>query len=211
MVDLQAKPDAFVALYASACGDESMSAKVPILQTAQDGVLIESMVILEYLDDLIDSDKYSAAERARARLWATLVPTWLSWFTILRADAGSEEEASAVAKVREGLRAMDKFLSAGAEAAADGPYVLGGDFSLAEAATAPFVMRLMNVLPGLRPELDPAVWLADDGLERLERWTRAVCARPSCVETLPPTTELQASYTKLLERFKAMGAAAPTR
>ena len=93
MVDLQAKPDAFVALYASACGDESMSAKVPILQTAQDGVLIESMVILEYLDDLIDSDKYSAAERARARLWATLVPTWLSWFTILRADAGSEEEA----------------------------------------------------------------------------------------------------------------------
>ena len=61
----------------------------------------------------------------------------------------------------------------------------------------------MHVLPGLRPELEPTRWLADDGLARLSLWVDAVVARPSCVDTLPPTAELTASYQKLLERFQS--------
>lgn len=203
LVDLQDKPEEFVALYRSACGDPTMSAKVPILAVADDTVLIESMVIVEYLEECHGVPQ-SAAARARCRLWATLVPSWLQWFSVLRTEAGSEAEAIAVAKLRDGLRAMDRLLMDGA---GDGPFVLGSDFSLAEAATAPFAQRLVVVLPKLRPELgEPLDWIAADGLTRLSEWMGAVCSRPSCVDTLPPAEVLQESYERLLERFKAMPA-----
>ncbi len=89
----------------------------------------------------------------------------------------------------------------------DGPFVMGDTFSMAEAATAPFVQRLMRVLPGVRPALDPSRWLAEDKLTNVDRWVAAVCARPSCVDTLPPEEELQEGFQRLLERF----AAAPAR
>jgi len=203
LVDLQDKPEEFESLYRSACGDPTMSAKVPILAVEED-VLIESMVIVEYLEECHGVPR-SAAAKARCRLWATLVPSWLQWFSVLRAEAGSDAEAAAVAKLRDGMRAMDRLLLDGA--GGDGPFVLGSDFSLAEAATAPFVQRLVAVLPKLRPELgDPQQWIADDDLTRLSEWMSAVCSRPSCVETLPPAEVLQESYERLLERFKAMPA-----
>ena len=200
LVDLQNKPDSFKSVYAKACGDHTLAAKVPILETEEDGVLIESMVILEYLDDKAADDSLTPAERARARKWATLVPSWLSWFSILRADAGSDEEANAVAKVRDGLRAMDRFLADGGD---DGPFVLGARFSTAEAATAPFSARLMLVLPAVRPALAPSSWLDEDGLTRVAEWVEAVTARQSVVDTLPPAAELAQSYERLLERFKS--------
>ena len=198
VVDLQDKPEAFKSLYASACGDPTMSAKVPILQTDDDATLIESMVIVEYLDDLSGAGDYSSEEKARARMWATLVPNWLSWFSILRTEAGSEEEQEAVAKVRDGLRAMDVFLAAGGS----GPFVLGDSFSSAEAATAPFISRLMLVLPGLRPELAPSRWLEEDGLTHCAAWVDAVVNRQSVSDTLPAACDMQQSYRNMMERFK---------
>ena len=120
VIDLQAKPDEFCDLYKVASADPSMSATVPLLEADEDGVLIESMVILEYLEDIYAStpSSLSAAQRARARLFATLFPTWLNWFSILRAEEGSEEEASAVAKLREGMRSLNAFLE---ESDPDGP------------------------------------------------------------------------------------------
>lgn len=201
LVDLSDKPDDFVSLYASACNDPTMSAKVPILQTDDGVTLIESMVIVEYLDDLQDCTRaFTPEERARCRLWAALVPSWLSWFGLLRAESGSEEEAAAAAKLRGGLRAMDAFLS---ETGGEGPFLLGDTFSAAEAATAPWVLRLMKVLPAMRPTLDPARWFDEDGLTRLASWVDAVCMRPSCIDTLPPPTELQTSYSRMLERIQA--------
>ena len=50
--------------------------------------------------------------------------------------------------------------------------------------------------------------LADGGLAHFSRWLDAVVARPSCVETCPPAAELVEGYVKLLERMKAMKAAA---
>lgn len=202
MVDLQAKPDDFVALYASASADPTMSAKVPLIQD-DDDVLIESMVILDYLEDIAPGE-LTARQRARSRLFATLWPGKLSSIGILKTEAGSEAEAQAVAKLRQDLRAMDAFLS---ETNADGPYLHGSEFSYAEYACAPFAARLAVVLPGLRPELDPLQWMKDD-LPRLHGWFEATCARASCVDTLPPPDELTANYAKLVERMKAMAAAA---
>lgn len=180
-----------------------MSAKVPLLET-DDGVLIESMVIVEYLEDCTaEAPGLTAAQRAKARLFATLFPTWLNWIGILRAEPGSDEEADAVAKLREGMRACDAFLRAANE---EGPFLFGPDFSFAESATAPFIQRLTAVLPGMRSTLDPKVWMEEEGLTRLSSWTEAVCSRPSCASSIPPAEELVTSYSKLMERMKAMAA-----
>ena len=107
VIDLQAKPEAFCDLYQQACTDPGMSAKVPLLET-DDGVLIESMVIVEYLEDQsAEQSSLTAAQRARARLFATLFPAWMNWVGVLRAEPNSEEEAAAVAKLREGMRCVN--------------------------------------------------------------------------------------------------------
>ena len=201
LIDLQDKPEDFKALYASACADPDMSAKVPIMTTDDGNTLIESMVILEYL---YSDTKYTAEEMATARLWATLVPTWLNWFSVLRTDPGSDAENEAMQKLRAGLRAMDAFLET--KCKGDGPFVLGDTFSFAECATAPFAQRLAAVLPGMRPSLDVSKYMATEKLSHVSRWMTAVCERPSCVETLPPKEELQESYERLMERMKAMAA-----
>jgi glutathione S-transferase len=203
VIDLQAKPEAFCDLYRQASTDPAMSAKVPLLET-DEGVLIESMVIVEYLEDqTAEQSSLTAVQRARARLFATLFPTWMNWVGVLRADPDSEEEAAAVAKLREGMRCVNSFLAATDE---EGPFLFGSEFSFAESATAPFIQRLAAVLPGMRAPLDPKAWMEEEGLTRLAAWTEAVCSRPSCVSSIPPAEELVDSYSKLMERMKAMPA-----
>ena len=170
------------------------------VQDGSPATLIESMVVLEYLEDIAPKT-LSPMERANARLFAALFQPALSYIPILKAEPGSEEEAAAVDELRDGLKAIDNYLTA--HGSADGPFLLGERFSMAEAATAPFAQRFAAVLPGLRPGLDPHSLLTDNGLTRLADWLQAVCERESCVETLPPPEELVANYKKLLERMAA--------
>ena len=216
VIDLQAKPDDFISLYKSAVADPKLSAKVPLLE-ANDGkaVIAESMVILDYLEDLSPASQFTAEQKARMRLFANLFPGRLSSFGILKAEPGSEEETAAVDKLREDLRAMDAFLAETTTDSAGGPFLFGSDFSYAEAAAAPFAQRLAIILPNLRPAveggrpaLDPKAWMAEDSLTRLSDWMDAVCARPSCVDSLPPPDELCASYSAMVERMKGMAMAA---
>jgi glutathione S-transferase len=220
VIDLQAKPADFISLYKSACMDPDMSAKVPLLVTDdEDGLppLIESMVILDWMEEEYPSSgpfSESAAARARARLFASLGPGWMSTMAVLRSEAGSEEEAQAVSKLRANLKAMDAFLretkrgDGGGVGAHEEPYLLGADFSYAECATAPFAQRLKYLLPGLRPNLGRVeAWLEADGCTHMAAWLEAVCSRPSCVDSLPPPSELIESWARLLERMKS--AAAP--
>ena len=146
----------------------------------------------------------TAAQRAKARLFATLFPTWLNWIGILRAEPGSDEEAAAVVKLREGMRSVNSFL---ATTNTEGPYLFGAEFSFAESATAPFIQRLTTVLPGMRTQLNPQMWMEEEGLTHLAAWTEAVCSRPSCASSIPPAEELVDSYGKLMERMRAATAA----
>lgn len=201
---MQNKPDDFVERYQQATSDPDLSAKVPLLELDGGDVLVESMVILDYLEEVAPSVSYSASQRARMRMFANLFPGRLSSIGILKADANSEEEAAAVSKLRKDLKAMNDFLVATSES---GPFLCGDEFTYAESAAAPFAQRLAIVLPGLRPHLDPMRWLEDDGCDRLAKWMDAVCKRPSCVNSLPPPEEICESYGKLVERMKAMSAA----
>jgi len=201
IVDLQDKPADFVAMHRKAMSDPGARGVVPVLEGDDGFVLAESMVILDYLEELAPVAGQTAEQRARARLFAALFPGRLSSFPILKADSGSDEEAAAVAKLRADLRAMNTFLL---ESGGAGPFLLGEAFSYAECAAAPFAQRLRLVLAGLRPELDVSAWVEEDKLQRLDAWMDAVCARPSCVESLPPPEELVESYGKMVERMKGM-------
>ena len=203
-MDLQDKPQNFTALYAAACADASMRAKVPILEVGDGDVLIESGVIVEYLEDLAPTSSLSVSDRAKARLFATLAQPALSVIPLLKADAGSDEEADAVVELRQKLQALDDYLVQHGDSA--GPFLLGETFSLAECTLAPFAQRFAAVLPGLRPAIDPYALMTDSGLDRLSVWMKAVTTRESCVSTLPPAEELCASYSKLIERMKVASA-----
>lgn len=205
MIDLKDKPDDFVSLYKSAVADPELSAKVPLISLDDGSVLVESMVILDYLEEVAPQGSLSAMQKARARLFAALYPGRLSSFSILKTDPGSDEEAAAVAKLRQDLRAMNAFLL---DSDPSGPFLFGSSFTYAECAAAPFAQRLMTVLPGLRPDIDIQKWLAEDDLGRLAGWMDAVCARPSCTETIPPASELCDSFQKLVQMMKAREAPA---
>ncbi len=210
LVNLQDKPADFCAAYLRACCDERARAKVPVLETDDGQTLVESIVICEYLQDVSDASarrgpqsaarsRKSAGSKATARLFAELFPSAISYIPVLKADAGSDEEREAVGTLRDGLRALDSFLTSHADPA--GPFLAGEAFGLGEVATAPFALRLVRVLPELRPSVDPRQIMAEEQLDRLLRWFDAVCERPSCNDTIPPTSELVESYSKLLERM----------
>lgn len=199
-MDLRDKPANFTAVYARALPDPTARAKVPVLELPDgEGVLCESLVICEYVDDLA-SPAFSPLDRATARLFAQLFPSWASFVPLVRAEEGSSDEADAASALLAGLRAADSFLrehSCGA-----GPFLLS-DFSLAETATAPFAMRLLTVLPALRPSHAPLALVEEHGLQRLGEWLDAVRSRPSCAATLPPEETLVENYRRMLERMAA--------
>jgi len=204
LVDLQDKPADFEAVYQHACADVNARAKVPILEVDESTALVESLVICDYLEELAPRANENAVERALARLWVSRFSDNLPYVAVLKTDEGSDEEAAALAKLREGMRALDGFLRE--HGRHNGPFLLD-DFSLAETCTAPFAQRFVVCMPGLRPSLgEPYDMLEAEGCERLAAWMRSVCERPSCVVSLPPPDDLVSSYAKLLERMRAMAA-----
>lgn len=208
-MDLQDKPDNFTSVYARALPKRER-AKVPLLEfvAGEEGdpcplPIAESMVVLEYLHDLDGTNLLSAREKATARLFAQMMPQWLSFIPLLRAD-NEDAKAEALQALLEGMDAADEFLRThGSE---EGPFVAGDRFSLAEMATAPFVLRFLVILPGLRPEFSPFEMLQSRGLDRLSTWMDAVRSRPSCTASLPPAEQLVEGYKKLLARMAAASA-----
>mmetsp|Transcript_84971 Transcript_84971/g.140680 ORF Transcript_84971/g.140680 Transcript_84971/m.140680 type:complete len:215 (+) Transcript_84971:239-883(+) len=206
MVDLMDKPANFTDLYSAALANERDRAKVPLVEVSEGGpILVESLVIVEYLHDLAaDSSSEKALntmQKANARLFTSLCQPKLGFINILKAEADSEEEAKATEELRAGLREMDSYLQQHADPS--GPFFFGESFSvLAEAVLSPFVQRLVTVLPGLRPKVNPLTLMEEDGLSRLATWTQAVVKRESCVSTIPPAEDLVTGYSKLLERMK---------
>lgn len=201
VVDLQNKPNNFTEIYAKAlAGDDSVRAKVPVLEV--DGmVMVESMVILEYLQDKFPGAETTPERRAACRLFADRFSSCISYMPVLKATAGSSEESEALEKLVAGLKSVDAFLREFGDD--EGPFLLGSTFSLAEEACAPFAQRFFTVLPGIRPEHNPIALLEEHGLTRLLDWFEAVCTRPSCVETIPPADELVGGYRSMLERMAA--------
>lgn len=173
-------------------------------------VVIESTVILEYLDEtfpgvaLMPQDTY---QRAQARLWMKKIDDYLhtacngvtfsTAFRHLMSKKSPQERAEHLARIanpakrertrmgiEEGLNAphaslalrqYDKHTAEMEEALAHGPYLAGADYSLADAATTPYLNRadmigLDRLWTGRRP--------------RVSEWLERVRARPSFADAV---------------------------
>ncbi len=173
-------------------------------------VVIESTVILEYLDEtfpdvaLMPADTY---QRAQARLWMKKIDDYLhsacnavtfsTAFRHLMSKKTPQERAEHLARIsnpakRErtqrgieeglaaahatlGLKQYDKHIAEMEDALAHGRYLTGQDYSLADAATTPYLNRadmvgLDRLWVGRRP--------------RVTEWLERVRARPSFADAV---------------------------
>jgi glutathione S-transferase len=152
--------------------------KVPLLRVG-DAVLFESAIINEYLDEVYPPRLHPSdpLERARHRGWVEFGSSLLvDQYELLTAKTEGHYRDK-VDALRHKLGRLDTELDG------EGPFFTGADFSLVDAAFAPFFMR-HGIAQWLGPEL------AELLPERTRRWSHALLARPSVagsvVEDFPP-------------------------
>ena len=172
--------------------------KVPALRDPANGglVLFESIIINEYLAEqygsrgahpsLLPSD---AAARARIRLWNEHLDTQLApaHFTLLMSK---EAEGSEGAQAQR--EALDKALAVYEEGLV-GPFLTGGDFTLADCAALPFFERLVFSLSHYR-RLDALA-----AFPRTRAWLETAMGRDSFAKTRRPEAKLIELYDRFLQ------------
>lgn len=184
-VDLSNKPEWFLEL--------SPTGKVPTLEvTTDDGdrvVLFESLVINEYLEEATDGRPMFPRDplaRARARAWIEFSTALLQDCFALTAAKDEEALAPVLARVREKLDRLEQELG-------DGPYFLGEDLSLVDAAFVPALQRLK-----FADELYPEMGLFDETRPRVGRWWQSLEARPSVPASAP--ADLRTRFEQMIAR-----------
>ena len=145
-------------------------------------------------------------DRARMRLFTELCGSTFSYFPLLSAKEDKDFDA-ALQSFQEGLVNANAFLAQSSE----GPFCLGGQFSMAECTMAPFVQRCCAILPAFtgnkeegRPSVDPLALCDELELTHIKAWMEAVLERPSVVATGVPSDKLIEGTKELIERFAAM-------
>jgi len=180
-VDLANKPDWFLAI--------SPRGKVPVLNV-DEGVLFESMAILEYLNESVGQDKLLPADpfnRARVRAWAgTLSDLYGSLY--MSTIAKSEDEVRDYAKkLRDGLALLEDEVT-------DGWFT--GEFGLIECVAGPIFQRAFWML-SRHPDLG-----FFDGIPRVKAWADRILAEPAlAASVLPDITDRFEHYSKRAEAF----------
>ena len=189
-VDLNDKQPDMIAAYGVASPDAGSVAKVPIL--VHDGVaMIESALCATYVAEAFrssgaDLTPRTPRERYVVGLWCETFAVGPPFFRALRATSQSDVDA-ALDDLRETLRKCERCLEiAHAHAGAgdaDGPFVLGAKYSMAEVLTSTMLPRISVALGHYRGfRLHAAV--EEMGLTRLARWMDASMDRPSMRRTL---------------------------
>jgi len=209
-------------LYALANPVPNARAKVPVLEVFTEGepeervVLTESLVVTDYLAESFPDAGLiptSSKDRATLRLFSELCgSSSFSYWNILRARGDTEKFASAVEEFKQGLINVNTFLEKKGDA--EGPFLFGEQFTLAECNTAPFLQRACNILPAFTGEgdagkgasflVDPIKICEEQELSRLKKWISAIMARPSVKSIELPEEDMMQSVSKMLERFAAM-------
>jgi glutathione S-transferase len=174
-IDLADKPDWFKAL--------SPLGKVPLLRVSEpgkpgegkpDGVIFESAVILEYLEDTQAPALHPAdpLERARHRSWIEFGSAILNAIGRLynaKDEAVFAKEAAEIGALFDRVEAE----------LADGPYFAGASFSLVDAVFGP-IFRYLDLFEAA------ADLRLIDGRARVAAWRAALAARPSVQTAVAP-------------------------
>jgi len=204
-VEMQNKPVGLLTAYASANTVEGASAKVPVIETADKKVVIESDIVSEYLNEKFPSwgnalMPESPEQRVRVKLLAKTFDETIGSQAYQLLTAAGEELRSAVDLLRVHLKAIDKFLDI--NGMGNGPFLCGELFSLAEVHVAPFLQRMLLTLRHFQ-KLDLISLSSEMGLRRIQHWIQAISKRPSVMQTSLPPAVLIESYKQLLERRPA--------
>jgi glutathione S-transferase len=175
------RPDWFLAI--------SPHKKVPVLRIDDKVSLFESNAINEYLDETVAPRLHPAdpVERAINRAWTDYVPTFAGTVT---ATAYADTEAD-YDKAAEQIPVPFERLEKALETQGSGPYFNGTEYSLVDAAYAPFLQRYF-FLDRIR-ELSHI-----DNFPRLKAWAEALVGRAS-THSFPPA-EFEAMYREGLRR-----------
>ncbi|KAL4443358.1 hypothetical protein ABPG75_011095 [Micractinium tetrahymenae] len=203
-VDLSNKDAEFVKTYRSIYPDPEAPAKVPILIDGPDTKLVESLIIVEYLNQQYPEPPLlpaNAAAAARVRLFNETFSSQLtgSMYGLARADSKAAVEAGK-ARLAAALKVLDEFIKLhGSQQGGD--FFLGATFSLAEACCTSLLQRGLAMLPHYRG-VDLWQLVQEHGLSRLERWMRAALARPSAQQTKPADDVLIAGMAKYVSPLK---------
>src|SRR5262249_22660263 len=163
--------------------------KVPVLRIDDTVSLFESNAIAEYLDETIAPRLHPADPVARAvnRAWTDYVPDFASAVTAT-AYAGSEVGyRKAADKIRGAFERLEQALAK----RGSGPYFNGSNYSLVDAAYAPFLQRY-DFLDRVKP------LSVIERFPQLKAWSDALLARPS-THSFPPA-EFEAMYRANLRR-----------
>jgi glutathione S-transferase len=180
-IDPDNRPDWFLAI--------SPHKKVPVLRIDDKVSLFESNAINEYLDETIAPRLHPAdpVERAINRAWTDYVPSFAGTVT---AVAYAETEAD-YDKAAEQIPVPFERLETALAKQGAGPFFNGAQYSLVDAAYAPFLQRYFF--------LDRVKRLGHiDRFQRLAAWSDALLSRAS-THSFPPA-EFEAMYREGLRR-----------
>lgn len=182
-VDLQNKPKWFV--------DLSPLGKVPTLEVTQDDgekvVLFESVVINEYLDEVTEGRMMPEDPLAKARARA-----WIEFSNAVLGDVFKLTSAKDEAALAEVLDKLEPKLDKLEQELGDGPFFLGSEMSLVDAAFIPALQRLH-----WSNELHPPL-ASYEKRPKLKRWWSALADKPSVKESAIP--ELRQKFEKMIGR-----------
>jgi glutathione S-transferase len=174
------RPDWFLAI--------SPHKKVPVLRIDDRVSLFESNAINEYLDETIAPRLHpkDPIERALNRAWTDYVPTFACAVTATAYADTEEDYNKAAAAIPVPFERLEKALEKGG-----GPYFNGAEYSLVDAAYAPFLQRYVF--------LDRVRKLGHiEKFPRLKAWTEALLSRASTHSFAP--AEFEAMYRDGLKR-----------
>ncbi|HEX3952962.1 MAG TPA: glutathione S-transferase family protein [Stellaceae bacterium] len=169
------RPDWFLAI--------SPHKKVPVLRIDDAVTLFESNAINEYLDETIEPRLHpkDPIERAINRAWTDYIPTFASSVTGVAYAATEEAFNKASEQTPVAFERLEKAL----EKQGSGPFFNGSEYSLVDAAYAPFLQRYL-FLDNIRHRG------IIDNYPRVKAWAAALMARPSTHSF--PEAEFEAMY-----------------
>lgn len=180
-IDPDNRPDWFLAI--------SPHRKVPVLRIDDQVSLFESNAIAEYLDETIAPRLHPENPVARAvnRAWTDYIPTFAASVTAVAYADTEADYIAALAKIPEPFERLERAL----EKQGSGPYFNGANYTLVDAAYAPFLQRYFF--------LDRIKALGHiEKFPRVKAWGESLVQRGS-THSFPPA-EFEAMYREVVKR-----------